>query len=79
MKKLFLLLLVMFFALFVRFYWSLYGGNIVGDEPFSYSISTPSNLNDKGEIFKKKWNYFRLSANKTYKGKFKNFAFIIKV
>lgn len=70
MKKLFLLLLVMLFALFARFYWSIYGGNIVGDEPFSYSISTPSNLNDKGEIFKKKWDYFRLSANKTYKGKY---------
>ena len=60
----------MFLGLFIRFYWAIYGGNIVGDEPFSYSISTPSNVNDKGEIFKKKWNYFRLSANKTYKGKY---------
>ena len=48
----------------------MFGGNIVGDEPFSYSVSTPSNLNDSGEIFKKKWNYFRLKANTTYKGRY---------
>lgn len=69
-KKIILLLLVLLFAVFVRFYWGLFGGNIVGDEPFSYSVSTPSNLNDSGEVFKKKWNYFRLKANTTYKGKY---------
>lgn len=69
-KKIILFLLVMLFAIFVRFYWGMFGGNIVGDEPFSYSVSTPSNLNDSDEIFKKKWNYFRLKANTTYKGKY---------
>lgn len=62
--------MVLLFAVFVRVYWSLFGGNIIGDEPFSYSVSTPSNLNDSNEIFKKKWNYFRLQANKPYKGRF---------
>lgn len=69
-KKIILLLLVLLFAVFVRLYWGMFGGNIVGDEPFSYSVSTPSNLNDSGEVFKKKWNYFRLQANKVYKGRF---------
>ncbi len=69
-KKLILVLLVLLFAVFVRVYWGLFGGNIVGDEPFSYSVSTPSNLNDSGEVFKKKWNYFRLKANTPYKGRF---------
>ncbi len=62
--------MVLLFAVFVRFYWALFGGNIVGDEPFSYSVSTPSNLNDSGEVFKKKWNYFKLKANTPYKGKY---------
>lgn len=62
--------MVLVFAVCTRLYWSLFGGNIIGDEPFSYSVSTPSNLNDSGEIFKKKWNYFRLQANKPYKGRY---------
>ncbi len=69
-KKIILLLLVLVFAVFLRVYWSIYGGKIVGDEPFSYSVSTPSNLNESGEVFKKKWNYFKLQANKTYEGRF---------
>ena len=69
-KKILLVLFVLFFTVFFRAYWGVYGGNIVGDEPFSYSISTPSNLNDNGEIFKKKWNYFRMNANKNYKGRY---------
>ena len=69
-KKLILFFIVLLFSIFVRCYWAFYGGNIVGDEPFSYTVSTPSNLNDSGEVFKKKWNYFRLQANKNYKGKY---------
>lgn len=69
-KKIIFTLLILLLAVFIRLYWGLYGGNIVGDEPFSYSVSTPSNLNDRGEIFKKKWNHFRMNANKNYKGKY---------
>lgn len=70
MKKIIVLLLVLIFSVFLRVYWSVYGGKIIGDEPFSYSVSTPSNLNDSGEVFKKKWNYFKLQANKTYEGRY---------